>query len=353
MSPSPAAPSPAQSPAPREVRAEQELSLEEIRAQLAAPARDPLLARLGIREQDAADLVPVIEAALADEEILAEVARIANQLGAAAGLDVPALDLAARKDELDALGARLAPGEGLIPILAFLVSTGTVRRWHAARGLTTEQSWLVLADLGQQMRVHRAGTGRLGLHQLNWVTMNWAGRLVQLGRLQFDLHRARTATLDGAGRDEEASAVPPQEEPRERWVIGTHIPATGPLDPAAVGASFAEATAYFTAHYPDLAEGREPGDPAFGHEFTCWSWLISEEFAEITGPGSNLARFAARWEVLKEIPDDGDSALFFCFGLRPPQDLRALPRRTRLERGVADRLADGRGWTSGLGRIIR
>src|SRR5699024_1140078 len=79
-------------------------------------------------------------------------------------------------------------------ILALAVSTSTVRAWHRERGLSTEQSWHVLADLGQQMRVHRRSSGRLGLHQLPWMALNWRGRLVALGRLQFDLHRAERGT---------------------------------------------------------------------------------------------------------------------------------------------------------------
>ncbi|EWS81911.1 acyltransferase domain-containing protein [Brachybacterium phenoliresistens] len=348
---------------PREVRADSDLPLDAYRVMLTAPSRAELLTLLGITGQDAEDLAPLADAAARDDEILAEVARTANALREAAGLEVPAVDLAARKAEHDALQQRLAPGEGLIPILAFLLSTDTVRSWHAARGLDREQSWHVLADLGQQMRVHRRGTGRLGLHQLNWVTGNWAGRLVHLGRLQFDLSRRRVARLEqGADRpsdaqdttgSSEASPASAAEAEPMRWVVGTHIPATGPLDPAEVEASFAAATAYFTAHYADLGAGRGPDEPAFGHEFTCDSWLISDEFAQILGPDANLARFAALWERIGTIPGDGDGALFFVFGLRPPVDPADLPRRTRLERAVADRLADGRGWTSGKGRLLR
>ncbi|HJF50044.1 MAG TPA: acyltransferase domain-containing protein, partial [Brachybacterium paraconglomeratum] len=247
-------------PPPAEIRAEDELAAADVRVMLTAPSRTALLDNLGITDQDASELLPLLDAAAADAEVLAEVTETANSLRAAAGLEVPEVDLAAEKDRHDGLQQRLAPGEGLVAILALLVSTSTVRAWHDARGLTREQSWEVLADLGQQMRVHRAGTGRLGLHQLNWMSMNWAGRLVHLGRLQFDLHRQRVALLAGTG------STPSADAPR-RWVLGTHIPARGPLDPAEVDASFDAATAYFTEHYPELGAGRGAEEPAFGHEF--------------------------------------------------------------------------------------
>ena len=360
-------------PPPAEIRAEDELAAADVRVMLAAPSRTTLLDNLGITDQDASELLPLLDAAAADEEVLTEVTATANRLRAAAGLEVPEVDLAAEKDRHDGLQQRLAPGEGLVAILALLVSTSTVRAWHDARGLTREQSWEVLADLGQQMRVHRAGTGRLGLHQLNWVSMNWAGRLVHLGRLQFDLHRQRVALLAGTGSTPSADgSAPVADGPRgpvdgpvapaagpapsaddsRRWVLGTHIPARGPLDPAEVDASFDAATAYFTEHYPELGAGRGAEEPAFGHEFVCDSWLLSDQLAEITGEGSNLARFAARWEMLERSRMD-DGALFFVFGRRPPVDLASLPRSSRLERGVAERLEDGRGWTGGLGRLLR
>ncbi|WME23522.1 acyltransferase domain-containing protein [Brachybacterium sp. GU-2] len=346
-------------PPPAGIRAEDELAAADVRVMLTAPSRTALLENLGITDQDASDLLPLLDAAAADEEVLAEVTAIANRLRAAAGLEVPEVDLAAEKDRHDALQRRLAPGEGLVAILALLVSTSTVRAWHNARDLTPEQSWEVLADLGQQMRVHRAGTGRLGLHQLNWVSMNWAGRLVHLGRLQFDLHRQRVALLAGSGSTPSADgsapaadgSAPLADDPR-RWVLGTHIPARGPLDPAEVDASFDAATAYFTEHYPELGAGRGTEEPAFGREFVCDSWLLSDQLAEITGEGSNLARFAARWEMLERSRMD-DGALFFVFGRRPPVDVASLPRTSRLERGVAERLEDGRGWTGGLGRMLR
>ena len=346
-------------PPPAGIRAEDELAAADVRVMLTAPSRTALLENLGITGADATDLLPLLDAAAADEEVLAEVTAIANRLRAAAGLEVPEVDLAAEKDRHDALQRRLAPGEGLVAILALLVSTSTVRAWHNARDLTPEQSWEVLADLGQQMRVHRAGTGRLGLHQLNWVSMNWAGRLVHLGRLQFDLHRQRVALLAGSGSTPSADgsapaadgSAPLADDPR-RWVLGTHIPARGPLDPAEVDASFDAATAYFTEHYPELGAGRGTEEPAFGREFVCDSWLLSDQLAEITGEGSNLARFAARWEMLERSRMD-DGALFFVFGRRPPVDVASLPRTSRLERGVAERLEDGRGWTGGLGRMLR
>lgn len=319
---------------PTSVRSVDELGEADVATMLTAPSTPELLELLGITGLDHEELTPLLSAAVADAEVLAEVTRTADLLRAGAGLDVPEADLGALAARHDALQQRLAPGEGLLGILALAVSTSTVRAWHAARGLTTELSWEVLADLGQQMRVHRRSSGRLGLHQLGWMALNWRGRLVHLGRLQFDLHRAEQGT------------------DRERWVIGTHIPARGPLTPQAVEDSFARATEYFTTHYADLDAGRPQDAPRFGHEFVCESWLMNPVLVQELGAASNIGGFVDRWEILSNSAGAG-SAAFFVFGERPPYDAAALPRSTRLERVVAERLADGRGWDDGVGRLVR
>lgn len=319
---------------PQAVRATDELPSAAIAAMLRAPSAPALLELLGITGADHAELGTLIGPAVEDPEILAEITRSANLLRAGAGLAVPAAELGALEAEHNALQQRLAPGEGLISILALVVSTSTVRAWHRERGLSTEQSWQVLADLGQQMRVHRRSSGRLGLHQLPWMALNWRGRLVHLGRLQFDLHRTGKGTA------------------QERWVIGTHIPATGALGPAAVEDSLTRATEYFTTRYADLGAERPAEAPRFGHEFVCDSWLMNELLPEELGEESNLGAFVRRWEILSQ-EAGADAAAFFVFGARPPYDADALPRTTRLERLVGERLADGRGWTTGLGRLVR
>jgi hypothetical protein len=310
------------------------LTAEDVAAVLTADTRADLLENLGIRDQDREELGTAIPAVLDDAELLAEVTTTANALRARAGLDVTPAPLGEWKKRHDELQQRVLPGEGLLAVLAHVVSTDTVRSWHTARGISSDDSWAVLADLGQQMRVHRRGTGRLGLHQVSWTAMNWSGVLFHLGRLQFDLHRRG------------------ESSPARRWTIGTHIPATGPLTPDVVEESLQAATAFFTTHFPDLAFGREEDAPAFGHEFVCHSWLMNPELIEFLGADSNIGAFVSRWEIVATSPGN-DSAAFFVFGARPPYDPASFPRRTRLEREVADRLADGRGWLDGKGMLLR
>lgn len=322
---------PAPAPLSTGLAAPDALDEAQVRERLSAASLEILLPRLGITGEDRSELEAVVPRALEEAAILTAVTRTANLLRTA-GLEATAAPLGELAAAHSALQERILPGEGLVAILAHIASTDVVRAWHVERGLTEEQSWQVLADLGQQMRVHRASTGgRLGLHQVAWTAMNWCGRLVHLGRLQFDLHRS---SADG------------------RHLIGVHIPATGPLDPGEVEASFEQAERYFPAAYPDLVRAAPESMPAFGREFTCESWLMNRVLVDELGADSNIGAFVDRFTVVDSHADD-EGAAFFVFHARSSAEAIRRPRRTRLEKVVGDRLADGRGWRTGHGVLVR
>lgn len=310
---------------PTAVRPGFELAPDAVRLMLTARSLPRTMELLGLEERDRRELSDLLPRVVADDELLAAVTEIANLLRREAGLDARPAPLEEHAERLNALQERVVPGQGLIIILAHLVSTDVVRHWHQARGLSEQESWLALSDLGQQMRVHRRTFGELGHHTIGWTALNWTGRLFWLGRLQFDLHRA---------------------EDTDSWRIGTHIPATGPLTPALVDDSFAQAQQFFAARFGDLAgpSGR------FGREFVCHSWLINAELPRILGEDSHLGAFAARWQIERTFPS-ADDAVFFVFNRRPPYDAAQLPRDTRLRDAIVERLLDGRGWTGGTGSL--
>lgn len=319
-----------------EVRPGYQLEPDAVRLMLTAPSFPTLLDLLGIRGIDQEELLALIPAVTADDEILSEVTRGANLLRAGAGLTVPTPALDQEQKAWNDLQERIVPGQGLIAILAHVVGTDVVRAWHRARGVDEATSWASLADLGQQMVVHRRVFGELGLHTVSWTAMNWTGRLFWLGRLQIDLHR--TTVLDGAT----------SEQPG-RWVLGLHIPATGPLTPASVDESLARMSAFAREHFADLDH---EGYPPFGTDYECHSWMINHELATMLGADSNLGHFARRWDV-KNTWDAEKDAVFFVFSKRPPYEVAELPRDSRLRDGLVERFLDGRGWLGGAGHMRR
>jgi GNAT-like C-terminal domain/N-acyltransferase N-terminal domain len=219
------------------------------------------------------------------------------------------------------------PDDGLVPMLALLATADDVIGFQRSRGVAEESAWHNLADVGQQVWVHRLTYGRFGLHTQGWLRIVWAGSFAWLGRLQFNLQR-----LD-----------PPGD-----WVLSTHIPRrsevggsrSGSLAPASVDDSFRRAVGYFAAHFPDVRTV----------DFWCSSWLLDPVLAAAL-PDTNIAAFQRRWALEDQTTDGDEDAVFFTFARRPPVEVAELPRRTRLERAVVDRLVAGEHWAVRSGRI--
>jgi hypothetical protein len=183
-------------------------------------------------------------------------------------------------------------------VQAFLARIPEVRRLHAARGLTDEESWETLRDLPRHAQLDRLLHGTPGLRKEWWVELVYSGRLFQLGRLQF--------------------------EPRDGY-LAVHIPEEGgPLTPAAVDVSLARARELL----PDYAEAR------------CSSWLLDPQLATLLPAGSNIVAFQRRFEPLADEGVDDARVLEFVFHTLDP-DLERLPRDTTLQRAIVDHLRGG------------
>lgn len=273
------------------------------------------LTALAFRPDDRAATIAVVRQALASKALLAEIDRLAelarSWLGRFPGESAtdPWTGYEPADDPL---------GEGVLPMLALVVTARDLAAWHRGRGVPDAVSERTLGELGQQVWVHRTSFGCFGLRSYRWLPVTWCGSLYWLGRLQFNLLRLG-----------------------EEWVVSTHIPRSGPLDPAAVDDAFRQAAQFFPAHFPDL--------PAA--DFWCWSWLLAPDLAAQLPQESNIAGFQRRWLLDDQQVEADDDLLLFVFGRRGPVDVESLPRSTTLQRVVGDRLRSGGHWSSWSGRI--
>lgn len=281
----------------------------DVAARLADPNLSRRVAELGFRDDDRADLLAAVERVRSRRADLATVARLAE--GVVGTIGDGGLDWDRRSTQIP-----WADGDeaGVLAVLAFLVTAPEAAACHARRGVAPEISAATLADLGQQVQVHRLTDGAFGLHTPEWVTLVWSGFLYALGRLQFNL-----ALEEPDGRPE--------------WVLSTHIPRTGPLTAAAADASFAAATAFFAGHFPDVPT----------EKFHCGSWLLDPALSERL-PGSNLAAFQQRWTRYGDADPGTADVLLFVFSRRGPVDPATLPTDTALRRLAVARLTSGAGW---------
>jgi GNAT-like C-terminal domain/N-acyltransferase N-terminal domain len=288
-----------------------------VRRRLADPALGDRISSLGFRGSDLPDVSAAVESTLSRSDEMDAVAVMAERLVDRIGRFPPTWG-----DEVWfglPVDSRLGPG--LLPLLAFLVTTPEVASFHASRGIPADVTTATLTDLGQQAWVHRLTYEGFGLHTYNWLTVTWSGALYWLGRLQFNLH------LD-------------DQDDQHGWELATHIPRTGPLTPPSVDASFAAATTFFATHFPDYPTGN----------FHCSSWMLDPALAELL-PGSNLADFQRRWTLYGDPQPADEDVLFFVFNRRGPVDPDSLPTDTTLRRVVVERLKAGQSLSVRTGRL--
>jgi hypothetical protein len=220
------------------------------------------------------------------------------------------------------------PGDTRVSVATFLELVPEIRQYHRDRGISDEISWATLADLGRQLAVSRRTNGKYGLETHWWMSIHWAGAIYALGRLQFLLHQVP-----------ENNPVP-GTEPGE-WVIGVHIPESGPLTPEAVDESFAQAREFFPRVFPEY-----PAKTA-----TLGSWLIDPYLLDNLPQDSNMVRFGRRFTPYGVPRDSQDSAVFFTFRTHDLDHLDDLPQDTTLQRLVVRRIKEGGTWQNAFGYL--
>ncbi len=279
-----------------------------------APALTPgeILDYADIRREDRGDCLRLLQRETS-EDARAVLGLLADRLGA--GRDEP-LTLVATEESWIA---------GLLHFTPELV------RWHAEHGIADEVTRATLADFGRNLDINRRVHGRFGLDTFRWLMHHYAGRIYQLGRLQYLIHR---------GPEPAAAGGIPGSAPRE-WLLGIHIPESGGLAPDAVQTSIELAQPFFACHFPE-----QPVRMA-----DCASWLLDPYIPGHLDPDSNIVRFARRFTPYGRPLDSPTDAVYFTFRTRAMADLADLPRRTALQRMVLDRIDDGGCWQLGFGYL--
>jgi GNAT-like C-terminal domain/N-acyltransferase N-terminal domain len=286
----------------------------------AAADAAPLLGRLGVADQDAAELIGAWPSPERTPEAWSLLERCHRRLvGGLGRTAVPA-------DPWPRLPASFGALGRLFHAYVLLAAVPDVRRWHRRHGIPDEVSWATLADLGRQLGLHRRMHGTAGLAAPTWLWSHFTGALYQLGRLQFCRSRVpwEPAVL------ERLEGGPRHGEP----ALDLHIPEAGPLTPAEVDRSLRWAREFFPRHFPDERY----------RVVICTSWLLDDQLAGYLAPESNIMRFQRRFRLLPgSVADGDDDVVMFVFRRGAPV-LDELPQRTSLERAVVGHLRAGRHW---------
>ncbi|WP_159775715.1 acyltransferase domain-containing protein [Streptomyces sp. HM190] len=219
------------------------------------------------------------------------------------------------------------------PVYVFVAALPHVRAYHRERGIPEDVSRRTLADLGRGLVLHRRRYGVGGLVAPGWFSLHFHGELFQLGRLQFQ--RTRLGGREGVALAAAGLPLRPGDH-----CLDLHIPDyAGPLTPEACDRSLALAREFFPRYFPT-------------ERYTaacCHSWLLDPQLKRYLPADSNIVRFQERFDISSGNGEPEDALpLRFVFG-DPDLPVETLPRRTRLERVVADHLRAGGHWYSGHG----
>lgn len=215
----------------------------------------------------------------------------------------------------------------MVWLTAFLGLTPTVVEWHRLSGVPTDVTRASFADVGRNVAKNRQVHSEFGLETWQWLTPLYTGMMFTLGRLNFKLQTT----------DEKLVGVLAPGD----WILGIHIPESGPLTSEMVDASLVQAKTFFARCFPD-----QPVAIA-----TCVSWMLDPYLREHMSVETNIGSFARRFTAMGCPQSDPTSALFFVFRTRDLGQVPTLPRNTTLQRLVLDRAVAGDPWQIGAGYL--
>ncbi len=291
----------------------------------------------------------------------------------------------------------------LLYAVVLLSGLPSIRARHQVRGIDPAVTVQSLADLELWIRETHRQTGSWGLKNLGWPSHGFTGSLFWLGRLEyvpghyyhpFRFYRNRKdrtvlalaedglllrgdgqfasadsgAVRDGLWRSRfAADAREMSGNPVSPWgrvlpttvvldanewcevlrrgdpVMTVHIPASGPMDPPACGASFVQAVDFYRRHYPETVF----------HAFTCSSWLLDPQFEAMAPAPPNIVAFLREW-YLHPVENASDGQTFerafdvFDWG---GLDLATAPQDTSLRRAIVKFMQAG-GRCRGGGSVL-
>ncbi|MBI4979067.1 MAG: DUF5596 domain-containing protein [Spirochaetes bacterium] len=279
---------------------------------------------------------------------------------------------------------------------AFLFLSGAlaVSRAHEALRIPRDVTVETLSDLAVWMRTHRERTGRIGISEKNWLYNHYTIKLFRLGRLQFlfeefphsvtvyrsrahngvvmlapaDVKFRRDGQYDGImGVADPKAATTSFEETDNAWkgntitpeggitaktatlkksewdlilkkgdpALSFHIAATGPMDHAQCGESFARARDFYPRHFPEYGS----------RCFFSVSWLYDHQFDGLLPDTSNIVKLQ-RELFLYPLPEAGDKQHWErIFGKRY-ENINDAPQNTSLQKTFAAHVKNGGHWRS-------
>lgn len=287
-------------------------------------------------------------------DVAADLQLLRNQLTAQCNAEAGRATLKRLHAAIQAAGA--ADAEGFcLAVLGWMLPDAV--RLHKSMGADDAQIAATFYDTLRWANWHRRETGRIGMAELHWAVLPYAGQLFQIGCLQYQPNQnhlpvhgfAVSGSLlllaaDGAATRfvQEADHVEghlvnpasgsiaptatclPTAGFRQVVAPGTpvlslHIPAGADLTPAVVDESLRAARSFFTAC----------GIPA--EVCICYSWMLNPQLAEFFAQSSRVLMLANRFARIAVPGGQGGMDRFVFATDRPLAQITPAELRTSLQ----------------------
>lgn len=225
--------------------------------------------------------------------------------------------------------------------------------WEILRGRYEERKYPMeifrdsLRDLGTKMKECRDVYEVTGIFVGAWHDRFLNMSRFALGRLQFELvkYPLEKEYTDGEWTVRKGDTV-----------INVHIPSTGPLKKEDADEAFALAEAFYRGELFGEAgcpgkfpERQIPEGPAV---FVMESWLLDPDLIELL-PEGNMKEFVRRFSLVYWEKNERFLDGWRIFGSEWEKAVKELPRRTKLQRAIADYLQKGGKLGCGYGIFIQ
>lgn len=127
-------------------------------------------------------------------------------------------------------------------------------------------------------------------------------------------------------------------------ILEMHIPSGGGMEPELVRDSMKRAFVFFDKFFPESNV----------KALSCGSWILSAQLKEALPENSNILALQNMVHLSPIAPFEGcDGGLWFLFLSRPPYDTKKLPRKTSMQKAVAEWMEKGKTFCAGEMFITR
>jgi len=219
---------------------------------------------------------------------------------------------------------------GTVMAITLLSSIEGLKQLYQQKGIAEDLMWDTLIDVTCKLQESYDLDGIWGTESVAWYQRLFSGRIIKLGRLEFEPIRYKWDT-------------PYQGIHKGDPVLNIHIPSTGSMPMDQVMDSFKRAYAFFRKDFPGNVI-----------PFVGASWLLYPPICEdVLKKGSNLEQFYRLFTIVEQYVDPENKNFWRIFNMHyAPDVLDKAPADTSLRKHILEFMKAGNDMGVGRGVLL-